>query len=104
MVTAEHEHRAAVGRGHDLARAADRLRRLAVAGVGLLGGLLVLLVEVLRPVERVVTLGSWYMTNAGSAANPGDPPPTFTSITAYRVQIVDDADTPTDQGVKLVVL
>ena len=42
------------------------------------------------------------MTKADSAGNPGDPPPTFTGILAYRVAIVTD-DVAVNQAVKIVV-
>jgi hypothetical protein len=54
-------------------------------------------------ISNPFTTGAGYMTNAGSGGNPGDPPATFTSIIAYRVRIVDDADVAVDQGVKIVV-
>jgi len=47
--------------------------------------------------------GAGYMTKADQAGYPGDPPPTFTGILAYRVAIVDDENVATNQGVKIVV-
>jgi hypothetical protein len=54
-------------------------------------------------ISNPAATGAGYMTTTTNAANPGDPPATFTGIAAHRVSIVDDADAPADQGVKIVV-
>jgi len=54
-------------------------------------------------ISNPFTTGAGYMTKADSAANPGDPPPTFTGILAYRVAIVDDENVAVNQAVKIVV-
>lgn len=54
-------------------------------------------------ISNPATTGAGFMTKADTGANPGDPPATFTSIIAYRVSIVDDANVAVNQGVKIVV-
>jgi hypothetical protein len=43
------------------------------------------------------------MANISNGVNPGDPPPTYTSIIAYRVRVVDHEDTAVNQPVRVLI-
>jgi hypothetical protein len=55
------------------------------------------------PMVNATATGAGYMANVSGAGNPGDPPPTYSSILTYRVRVVDHADVDVDQSVRVVV-
>ncbi|WP_460715223.1 hypothetical protein [Nocardioides dilutus] len=64
---------------------------------GLFGGLLGA-----YPMVVPNATGAGYMANI-SSGNPGDPPPTYTSIITYRVRVVDHEDTAVNQSVRVLI-
>ncbi len=55
------------------------------------------------PMVNVTSTGAGYMANISDAVNPGNPPPTYSSILTYRVRVVDHADVDVNASVRVVI-